>query len=443
MDPATSDTALRRNAILFVTVSLVSGFGGTAMSLVAGVWVMDLTGSAALASLAGFCVFLPTLIGPLLGALVDRLPRRPLLIWTNLLVACSLLLLLAVRSADQVWLLYTVMLAYGVSYVLLDAGEAALLPAALPADELGRINGFRMSAQEGAKLLAPLVGAALFTVVGGAAVSALAATMLLVAAVLYRLVRVRYVPPATPPQAAAGQGAAPDAPGRGWRHLMRDTGEGVRFLRRRVHLLAIVLLGALAMTMSGLTTAPLFAVVDEGLGLTPAFMGVLSSAQGAGALAGGLVTGRLITRRGEAAVGACGALLLAVGTAARLLPWTPAVVASSVIIGIGLPWTVVAAMTAVQTRTPERLLGRVAASANTLVFGPTAIAIPIGAFLVTVADYRGTLLAAALLTALGAWWLGRRGAGPEPDGRPTDPERDGSRVGTRDGAVAVEADEVA
>ena len=117
-----------RNTLLFVGVSLVSGFGGTAMSLAAGLWVMGLTGSSSLAAVAGACAFVPSLAGPVLGALVDRLPRRPLLVWTSLTLAGLLLLLLAVRSADQLWLLYAVMLGYGVSYVLLDAGEAAILP---------------------------------------------------------------------------------------------------------------------------------------------------------------------------------------------------------------------------------------------------------------------------------------------------------------------------
>ena len=178
-----------RNALLFVGVSLVAGFAGTAMSLAAGLWALDLTGSASLAAVAGACVFLPSLIGPVLGALVDRLPRRPLLIWTSLVLAGLLLLLLTVRSADQLWLLYTVMLGYGVSYVLLDAGEAAILPAALPDEQLGELNGLRMTVQEGTKLIAPLVGAALFTWVGGPAVALLTATLLAVAAALYAAVR--------------------------------------------------------------------------------------------------------------------------------------------------------------------------------------------------------------------------------------------------------------
>jgi MFS family permease len=71
---------VRRNATLFVLISLLSGFGSTAMTLSAGIWVLDLTGSVSLAALTGLCIYAPTLAAPWLGALVDRLPRRPLLI---------------------------------------------------------------------------------------------------------------------------------------------------------------------------------------------------------------------------------------------------------------------------------------------------------------------------------------------------------------------------
>src|SRR5690242_13749098 len=127
---------MRRNAALFVAISLLSGFGSTAMSLVAGIWILDLTGSSSLAGLAGLCVYAPTLIAPWLGTLVDRLPRRSLVIAVDLLLSAVLLTLLTVHSRAGTWLIFAVMLGYGFSYVLLDAGETALLPAALPAGAL-------------------------------------------------------------------------------------------------------------------------------------------------------------------------------------------------------------------------------------------------------------------------------------------------------------------
>lgn len=389
-----------RNALLFVGVSLVAGFGGTAMSLAAGLWAFDLTGSASLAALAAACVFAPSLLGPALGVLVDRLPRQPLLVGTSLAMAGLLLLLLAVRSADQLWLLYTVMLGYGVSYVLLDAGEAAVLPAALPGNRLGDLNGLRMSAQEGTKLVAPLVGAALFTWLGGPAVALLSAVLLGVAAGLYAAIR-------TTPGYVGDPSGAPEPRTAG---RSRD---GVDFLRNHRPLRAVVLVASVSMLMSGLGSAVLYALVRDGLHQPAAFVGVITSVHGVGSIIGGLLAGRLLDRYGELPLAGWGALLLAAGTALRCLPWAPAVLVSAVLMGAGLPWTVVAAMTAVQRRTPYALLGRVAATANSLVFAPTSIALLTGAGLLTVVDYRIPLGTAALGTLLaGAWLLTRRYAEP-------------------------------
>jgi hypothetical protein len=88
---------MRRNATLFVLISLLSGFGSTAMLLAAGLWILDLTGSVGLAALTGVCIYAPTLAAPWLGLLVDRLPRRPLLTATDLALGAALFTLLAVR----------------------------------------------------------------------------------------------------------------------------------------------------------------------------------------------------------------------------------------------------------------------------------------------------------------------------------------------------------
>src|SRR3954447_25855819 len=92
---------MRRNASLFVLISLLSGLGSTAMTLAAGIWVLALTGSVSLAALTGLCIYAPTLAAPWLGALVDRLPRRPLLIWGDLLLGVLHLTLLTVSTARR------------------------------------------------------------------------------------------------------------------------------------------------------------------------------------------------------------------------------------------------------------------------------------------------------------------------------------------------------
>jgi MFS family permease len=426
---------MRRNASLFVAISLLSGFGSTAMSLVAGIWILDLTGSSSLAGLAGLCVYAPTLAAPWLGAIIDRLPRRPLVIGVDLLLSAVLLTLLTVHSRAGTWLIFAVMLGYGISYVLLDAGETALLPAALPADALGDVNGWRSSAQEGMKLLAPLAGAAVYSWHGGGSVAALSATMPLIVAGLYGLIRLNTPahhavaaptppPPAVTPSAPAGPAVgaaaaaeAPSAPvarsspappapmsaafapvggGEAAEVLDRGVLAGLALLWRQPAIRVPVLVAGISIAMSGFTTPAIYAVVTQRLGLPSTFIGILGGAQGAGSIAGGLVVGRLITRAGSTVVAAVGAMLCTVGCLCRCLPWPAALVVAGLLTGVGLPWTLIAGVTAVQTHTPDALLGRVAATAGSAMFGPNALAIPLGAAAVHLGGTPPYLIAAAV-----------------------------------------------
>ncbi|MET7879417.1 MFS transporter [Micromonospora profundi] len=376
---------MRRNAGLFVAISLLSGFGSSAMSLVSGIWILDLTGSTGLAALAGLCVYAPVLAGPWLGGLLDRVPRRPLVIAVNLVLATVLLALFAVHGPGQTWLIFTVSCAYGLSYVLIDAGETALLPSALPPGELGIVNGWRSSAQEGMKLIAPLAGAGLYAWRGGHAVVVLSAATPVLVAILYAAVRLHRTPPHRPTR--------------------RDNGlrAGISLLSAQRATRVPVALAAVSIAMSGFSTAAIYAIVVSELRLPTTFLGVLASAQGAGSIAGGLIVGRLINRWGSIALAAAGTALFAIGCLARCLPWWPVTVAGAVLAGIGLPWTLVAAVTAVQTNTPSTLLGRVSATANTAMFGPLVAAIPLGSAAVHLGA-RPPLVAAAVfcLTAVAA-----------------------------------------
>ena len=161
--------------------------------------------------------------------------------------------------------------------------------------------------------------------------------------------------------------------------------------------------------LSGFATPAMFAVVDEGLHRPAAFMGVLAAVQGAGSIAGGLVAGRLVTARGEITASAAGALLFAAGSVLRAVPTLPCAVAGGLLAGIGLPWTVVAVVTALQRRIPGGLLGRASATANSLMFAPTALAIPLGALALTYTGYRWVLVVTAVATAaVGGVLLTRR-----------------------------------
>ncbi|WP_329023500.1 MFS transporter [Streptomyces sp. NBC_00690] len=383
-----------RNVVFYLSGVVVSGFGSSAMALAAGVWTKSLTGSDSLAALTTFCVWAPTLLGPLIGTLADRVRRRPLLIWTNLGMAMVLLPLLAVRSSDEIWILFAVLIVYGSSSVLLDAAEAALVATVVPETLRGDFNGLRMTANEGMKLVAPLLGALLFVQFGGTAVALLDATTFLLAAMAFTLIRV-----------------SEPAPRRiETQRWSAQVAEGIRYLRHHPVLRRLLWAGAVTMGVAGLNGASIYAVVDAGLDRPPAFAGVLYAVQGIGSVVIGLFAGALLRRMSERVFAAAGIMLFAVGVALRTIPSVSVVLLASAVIGAGLPCVLIAAMTAVQRETPSELLGRVAATANTLLFAPNALALATGAGLLALVDHRVLLLVSASAAAIAAasCLLGRR-----------------------------------
>ncbi|WP_407706464.1 MFS transporter [Streptomyces scopuliridis] len=375
-----------RNAGLYLAGVVVSGFGTSAMWLAAGIWTKSLTGSDSLAALTVFALWAPALAGPLLGTVADRVRRRPLLIGCNLAMAALLPLLLAVDSADRVWILFCVLFVHGASGVLQDAAESALVATAIDPRLLGDFNGLRMTANEGMKLLAPLAGAALFARFGGGSVALLDAATFAVAAGLFAAMRVREEKP------------GPDPAGR-----VSDLSEGVRRLRGSSAVRPLVLAASATMLLAGLNGAAIYAVVDRGLGHSPTYVGVLYAVQGAGSVLTGLVAGPLLRRLPERMFAAAGIALFALAVGARALPYDAVVLASAAGVGIGLPCVLIAALTAVQREIPAPVLGRTAATANTLMYVPNALALALGAGLIALADPAVLLPvtgAAGLLTAL-------------------------------------------
>ncbi|MGW2616491.1 MFS transporter [Streptomyces sp. NPDC001500] len=373
-----------RDAALCLAVSVVSGFGTSALWLASGVWVKDLTGSNGLAALCTLALWAPTLLAPLLGSLADRTRRRPLLVAFNLGPAALLLTVAAVDSPDRLWLLFAVLFLYGAASVVVDAAESALVAAAVAPELLGDFNGLRMTFTEGMKLVAPPTGAVVYAAYGGQGVALLDAATFVCAAGLYGCVRVRE----ERPRGAAG-------------HWRAHTAEGARFLWAHPGLRPLVVAGGTTMLFAGLGAPLLYAVV-EGLGRSPAYAGALYAAQGAGSIVAGLLSGPGLRRLGARRFAGCGIALTAVAVAAQAVPSEPVALMCSAAIGAGLPCALIAALTAVQQQTPDALLGRVTATAGTLLYAPNAIGLAAGAGLVELLPYQVLLatLGLARLTAV-------------------------------------------
>ncbi len=388
-----------RDARLLIVGQTLSVFGDRAMFLALGVWVKTLTGSNAAAGLVFFAFALPGLISPVFGLVVDRVRKWPMMIMLDLAGAVVLLSLLFVDGRGQVWLIYTVTLLYGAIGFLFYSAQSAYLTRLLPADLLGDANAVLQTTGEGMRLIAPLAGAGLFAAFGGPAVAVMDAATFVVSAGFLAAIRLRE-----------------DRPQPSEHHLREQVLAGMRHIARSHGLRRIVLTTGVALLVVGFAETIVFAVIQHGLHRPPAFLGVLSSAQGVGAVAGGVVASRMLRRAGDGRTVGLGMLLFAVGDLLLLIPNVIVVLVGFAVAGAGISWAVIGYYTAVQLRTPGDLQGRVYSAGDMIVGVPQTLSIALGAVLISLVDYRLLIVVMSAITALCGVYLVTARLEPPEDG---------------------------
>jgi hypothetical protein len=386
----------RRNGRLYLVGLTASLVGNSAMTLVAGIWVKSLTGSSARAGLVSALAYAPTLVAPLAGALVDRVDRRRWLVVVNLVSAATILSLLGVRSADGWWLIAAAMTIYGLEMTLSSPAEDALFAQIFSPVFRRRINGRRLAIQETGRLVAPLLGAGLFALLGGGAVAALdAATFVLAAVITTRLV--------VPPDARR----APDDASRTEQRWLAELTAGGRHIRATPALRAVTVAGAGVMAISAVGVAAQYSLVTA-IGRSPAFLGVFSALLGGGSVIAALTSDRVLARIGERGLALAGLADFAAGNLLRATGATVPALLGTLVLGFALPWSYLAVLNLAQRATPNELQGRVSAAVSLAMFAPQAPLQAVGALAITAVGF-ATIYTGSAIGALGlAVWLATR-----------------------------------
>lgn len=375
----------------------VSALGDWMLLLVLGIWVKDLTGSNGLAGLTMFCVVAPSLLAPVFGMWIDRVRRKPLLVWGNALSTLAVLPLLAVHGRGQVWLIYVVSVLYGVSAAVLEAGVNGLVKELLPAEQLVDANGMIQSSREALRLVGPLAGAALYGALGGGAVAVVDAVTFVVAAL-----------------AIAGVGVVQAAPERGSGSVWQEISAGVRHVATDPVLRHVFVGFGVMLLLLGMAESTVYAVV-EAFARPPSFVSVVVTIQGVGALVGAVTSARVLRRLGEVRGLVVAMVLMGVGLAVVASTSSLAVMlVAAGAIGATIPVMMVAVNTLVQRRTPQAIMGRVSTVIGVLFGGPQALSMAAGALLVSLLSFRTIFAVMAAASVAGAahiaWWLrGERG----------------------------------
>ena len=356
-------TWLNRNFVFLLLGQIMSLLGNGTLKFALAMYVLERTGSAAVFAGMLSASMLPTIaLSPFGGVLADRMNRRTLMIALDALSGLAALMAGAALPLGYDLPLITVLL---VALSALGAFESptvqACVPQMLSGDALEKGNAAVSQAAAVASLATPFLGSVVYTAVGMVPVLYAAAACFLLTACLEGFIRL------PPPQAAALRSAA---------MLKADLRAGLRFLcREQPDVLKLLLLAALAsLFIAGTAVVGFPFLVRTVLGLSAELYGAAESAMGVAAVLGslfaGLTAGRLRPVRmvrvfmgvGAALVLAGGAFLMPLDAAGRYLGLTAMFCACQ----FGCSVFSTCAVSAIQRRTPEGLMGKVMAYVFTL-----------------------------------------------------------------------------
>ena len=356
-------TWLNRNFVFLLLGQIMSLLGNGTLKFALAMYVLERTGSAAVFAGMLSASMLPTIaLSPFGGVLADRMNRRTLMIALDALSGLAALMAGAALPLGYDMPLITALL---VALSALGAFESptvqACVPQMLSGDALEKGNAAVSQAAAVASLATPFLGSVLYTAVGMVPVLYVAAACFLLTACLEGFIRL------PPVQAGRMQSAA---------MLRADLRAGLRFLcREQPDVLKLLLLAALAsLFIAGTAVVGFPFLVRTVLGLSAELYGAAESALGAAAVLGGLFAGltagrlrpvrmvRVFMGVGAALVLAGGAFLMPLDATGRYLGLTAMFCACQ----FGCSVFSTCAVSAIQRRTPEGLMGKVMAYVFTL-----------------------------------------------------------------------------
>lgn len=365
----------------------VSGLGAE-ISLIAIPLLAATTLGATATQIGGLtaAALLPWLLALPLGAWIDRIRVKPVVIAAELTRAAATFAIPAAWALDSLSLplLYATAAVSGLAGVCFDTGFGAALPRYIPSTALLTANSRLAAAKSATSIAGPGVGGILVRVIG-APLALLADTFsyLVSAYTVWRAL------PAdrTPARPAAGETFA-GAIRAGLRHVWSNPA-----------LRALAIQAGIWNAVSGASQALFVLYALHTLGLDAGGIGILLAIGGAGALAGAAAIPALLrrTRFGPTYV-----LLVAVAIAGMLLLATPHLVTVAVgelLIGVGVAATSVQAVSLRQNLTPTNLFARMLATYRLVSFGTIPLGSLLGGALGDAIGIRSALLAAAIIAS--------------------------------------------
>jgi MFS family permease len=387
---------------------------GTWMQRIAQDWlVLSLTGSATAVGFTTALQFLPMLLFGLYGGvLVDRLPKRRALLFTQTAMALTgvALAVLTLSGHVQVWHVYLAAFAVGLATVVDNPARQSFVSEMVGPDDITNAVGLNSATFNTARILGPGLAGLMIGALGGGAWAT--GWVILINAASYGAVIWQLEHMDT---------ALLHSP----KPVTRTPGlllEGVRYIRSQPKMMAILVMVFFAGTfgMNFQITSALMATHVFGKGAGE--FGILGSAMAVGSLTGALLAARRVRIRLRLVAGAAVGFGLT-EIVAGLMPTYLAFALVCPLIGVCTLTMLNSANATMQLESLPALRGRVMALYMTIVMGGTPIGSPIIGWVGQQFGARWTLLGGGMLTILGVVLAVAFFARPTRDEAGAEPER--------------------
>lgn len=350
----------------------LSRIGDHVYQVVLAWWVLEATGSALAMGAVLILAVIPELLFGLVGGLtVDRLPRVPVMLTTDIIrgVAITTAALMSYAGMLEVWHIYAFSFVSGAADAFFQPANTALVPELVGPGELPSANSLSSLGAQFGRIAGPPLAAVLIGL-GGTSFGLLLNGLSFFASAAFLV-------PLLDIAAAPAKREGPQPARRSWRVDLR---QGFAMVAARPILWASILVMALSnVFLAGPYSVSLPFLVEETMGANVNVLGLLYALFPAGYVLAGVVLGRRTTlrRRGLLIFGGLAAAGLALATFGLPLPLL-ALSLAALVNGAALETTSLTWVTTLQQEVPGEALGR---ASSIDILGSTAL-LPVG-FLLT------------------------------------------------------------
>jgi MFS family permease len=334
-------------------------------------------------------------VGLIAGAWVDRLRRRPVMIWADLGRAALLGSIPVAAVLGVLTLAQLLVVAFGAAILttFFDVADRSLLPDIVPRDRLHEANSTLTATTSVSEFVAFGVGGWLVQILTAPIAIAIDAASFLGSAILLGRIRTEE----SPPMPAAERG-----------HIAAEIREGLAALGADPLLRPLATANAAVFAGWGIFGATFLLFTVKELGFDPGVVGLIAAMGGFSAFIGAVVAGPAARRLGYGrtliaalACSAVGNLLIPLAPGATLVG-VACLVGQQLLADSALVVFEIGDVTIRQTIVPERLLGRVNAGMRVTGVGAQLAGTIAGAIIAETVGLRAALYLGAALGAVGA-----------------------------------------